>query len=420
MKSFLNKLWNFDFYNLSQFKIGSGFFLLLVLVIAICYPVIEVLFAFGNAGSSFNIFNYFETVKSGNVFSFDYEKFEELFPHIWIALALFCVALRIASIIHSYFLSKKELGDLQFKKVFFTGLGAFIVGSISGLFMLLLLAAIAYLTGVGKSWDGNIINYGVHELGAWINRNVPLIFNVNNYWLALILTVFLRGLPLYFIHWLSHSTRLFWLLTHRAHHVMEYLYPTATAPAFNFDFLLHLPSALLGMVVSQLIYTQPLIMEMILWSTLGYSLEVFNHSIAHYRICYSNPLIRNASRLFGDTGVYHLVHHSAYEQDHTVNLGGTPFNFWDRIFGTYRKPYLETPPVGLTHQPPISHNPLRITFSGIAQLLYEWKMNSDWKIRGKIIFGSIWYKPPVTKDFLVIEDSSPQTKQFATSRSFVP
>jgi hypothetical protein len=35
-------------------------------------------------------------------------------------------------------------------------------------------------------------------------------------------------------------------------------------------------------------------------------------------------------------------------------------------------------------------------------LAYEWKMNKDWGIRFKIIFGSIWYKPPVTKDFLVI------------------
>jgi hypothetical protein len=120
-------------------------------------------------------------------------------------------------------------------------------------------------------------------------------------------------------------------------------------------------------------------------------------------MCYHNPFIRNITRLFGDLGVYHLVHHSAKPQDQTINLGGTPFMFWDRLFGTYRKPYAETPPVGLTNQPPIRWSPFRIIYSGIAQLIYEWKMNKDLLTRFKIIFGGIYYKPPVTKDFLVLK-----------------
>jgi sterol desaturase/sphingolipid hydroxylase (fatty acid hydroxylase superfamily) len=401
---FFNKLWNFDLYHKSRFRIGSFVFSLLVIVIAIGYPVVEVLFAVGNAASTFNVFTYIETVKSGNTFHFTYENFEAVFPHVWITIASLCVIIRITSIVHSYILSKKELGDLQFKKVFFSGLGAFIIGTASGIVVLLIIGAVAYAFGIVESWDGNIISYSVKGLEQFIHAQVPMLFNIQSYWLALVLTIFLKGLPGYFGHWLSHKTRFFWLVTHRSHHAMEYLYPTATAPAFNFEYLLQLPSAFVGMIVSQLIYTQPLVMEMILWSTVAYSFEVFNHSIAHYKFCYKNPLVRNASRLFGDLGVYHLIHHSAYPQDHTINLGGTPFNFWDRVFGTYRKPYSETPPVGLTNQPPISHNPMRITFSGIAQLIYEWKMNKDFITRLKIIFGDIWYKPPLTKDFLVIKN----------------
>ncbi len=143
-------------------------------------------------------------------------------------------------------------------------------------------------------------------------------------------------------------------------------------------------------------------MEVAIWFTLSHTVEAFNHSIVHYDFALRNPIIRNMSRIFGEFGVYHLMHHSAKPEDHTINLSGAPFCFWDRVFGTYRKPYDTAPPLGLTNQPDIIMNPLRITFSGIAQLWYEWKHNKDWSIRFKIIFGSIWYKPPVTKDFLVI------------------
>jgi sterol desaturase/sphingolipid hydroxylase (fatty acid hydroxylase superfamily) len=401
VKSLLNKLWNFDFYSNHKLRVGSGMVFFIAILIAIGYPLVEVLFAVGNASSTFSIFSYAKTIQSGKAFSLSYKTFEELFPHIWIMLALFCVSLRIASIVHSYVLSKKELGEDRFKKVFFTGLSSFIIGTAGGLIILFLFGVIAYATGIGEKWQGNPISYSVEELTKFIHNHVPSLLHVQNYWLAFVLTVFLIGLPGYFGHWLSHKTRFFWLVTHRAHHVMEYLYPTSAAPAFNFDFLLHLPSAFLGMVVSQLIYTEPLVMEMILWSTFSYSFEVFNHSIAHYQFCYSNPVIRNITRFFGGLGVYHLVHHSAYPEDQNINLGGTPFNFWDRVFGTYRKPYKEAPPLGLTNQPDISWSPMRITFNGIAQLIYEWRMNKDWFTRFKIIFGSIWYNPPYTKDFLL-------------------
>ncbi len=400
----LNKLWNFDFYSNNKFRVGTAFLFLLVILVAIGYPVVEVLFGIGNA-ANFSIVKYTEVWQGGNTFSFSRKSFEDIFPHIWLLLAIFCVLMRIAFIIHSYFKSKQELGEEAFNKLFATGLTAFVIGAASGIIILLLLAGFTQVTGVGLTWKGNPINFSVSQISAFVDSHIPSLLKIQNYWLAFMLIVFLKHLPGYFGHWLTHQSRFFWLVTHRSHHVMEYLYPTATAPAFSFDFLLHLPSALVGIVISKLVYTEPMVMEMILWSTTAYCFEVFNHSLAHYQLCYKNPIIRNASRLFGDLGVYHLVHHSSKPEDHTVNLSGAPFNFWDRLFGTYRKPYSKTPPVGLTNKPPVKWNPVRIIYSGIAQLIFEWRMNKNWLTRFKIVFGSIWYKPPMTKDFLILQTS---------------
>lgn len=402
MKGFLVKLWNFDWYTSGSVPVHRTVLLFLVIVIAIGYPVVEVLFAFGNASSEYNILSYASTAHKFLIPEWTYENFQANFPHIWLIVAVFCVLVRVATILHSYRLSEKEIGPDMFNRVFASGLAAFLVGAVSGLLLLAVMARLALATGLGVEWQGNVILWSVNWMKTQIHQHVPMLIDVKNYWLAFVLSVFLRGLPGYVVHWLSHRSRLLWLVTHRAHHAMEYLYPTSTAPAFNFDFLLHLPGALVGMVVSQMIYQQPLVMEMILWSTFAYSFEVFNHSIAHYQFCYHHSIVRFITRFFGDLGVYHLVHHSAYEQDQNINFGGTPFNFWDRVFGTYRKPYASTPPVGLTNQPPISHNPFRITFSGMAQLIYEWRMNKNWLTRLKIIFGGVYYKPPVTKDFLIM------------------
>jgi len=94
------------------------------------------------------------------------------------------------------------------------------------------------------------------------------------------------------------------------------------------------------------------------------------------------------------------VHHSALPGDDAVNLSSGGFCIWDFVFGTFRTPYKERPPVGLTNNPSIRLNPLSLLLSGWQQLFYEWKHNKNWRIRLKIIFGDIWYKPPVTKDFL--------------------
>jgi sterol desaturase/sphingolipid hydroxylase (fatty acid hydroxylase superfamily) len=172
-------------------------------------------------------------------------------------------------------------------------------------------------------------------------------------------------------------------------------------PGFSFSFFLTIPGGLVAIICSKIVYVEPLVLEVILWHTLAYWFEIFNHSIVHYSFANNNIFIRFFSNFFGGNGVYHLMHHSAKETDQIINLGGGPLLIWDRVFRTYKKPYNEAPPLGLTNQPKMILNPFRIIFSGIAQLIYEWKNNSDWFTRAKIIFGDIYYVPPMSKDFLV-------------------
>ena len=265
-----------------------------------------------------------------------------------------------------------------------------------------MLIALAGLLGMKPVSGMNILVNLIAWLELVADRHIPTLFSVRSYWLALVLTIFLSALPGYFVHWLSHKLRFFWYVFHRAHHCPEFLHPLGAPPAFAFEFVLVIPSGLMAIAVSKLIYTEPLVMEMGLWFTFGYAFEIFNHSIVHYNFAYRNAFVRNMCRLFGDRGVYHLVHHSAKPNDQTINLGASPFLMWDRIFGTYRKPYHQAPPLGLTNTPKIRHNPLRIILSGISQLLFELKENKNWLTRLKILFGPIRYQPPITKEYLIL------------------
>jgi sterol desaturase/sphingolipid hydroxylase (fatty acid hydroxylase superfamily) len=166
--------------------------------------------------------------------------------------------------------------------------------------------------------------------------------------------------------------------------------------------LLAIPGVIFFISISGMIYHELLTVELAIWFTLALVMESFNHSYAHYNLVVKNRFILFYTSLFGGNGVYHLVHHSAYKQDQNVNFGGAPFLFWDRVFGTYRKPYEHVPPIGLTDQPLIHMSPMKIVFNGFRQIWYELKMNKDWKTRLKILVGGVYYKPPITKDFLIV------------------
>ncbi|MGE0638415.1 MAG: sterol desaturase family protein [Bacteroidia bacterium] len=400
MKILFGKLCNFQF---REFKPSRTWFLTaLIITIAIGYPVFEVLFMnthFGNMHFSIpdliGYRNCTTTLPPGNPSLAPY------FTRLWLGLALLCVVIRFTVITASYFLSKKALGEIAFKKYFYTYFLSFIIATAAGLLLLALLAAISSLAGFSIADGKHFFEQAALNIYQFIDTRIPALFNIRNYWLALPLTILLTALPGWFTHWLCHKSRFCWYVFHRPHHTPQFLHPLASPPAFVFDFVLLIPQTIVAAAISKIIYTQPLLMEMSLWFLAGYCLEIFNHSAIHYNFAYRNFFVRNLSRLFGDVGVYHLMHHSAKPSDEIINLGGGTLQLWDRIFRTYRKPYSQLPQLGLTSQPAINMNPLRILFSGIAQIAWELKMNKSFTARLKILFGNVDYKPALSREFLI-------------------
>lgn len=393
----LNKVWNFEFRDL---KPNTTLYVFgIIIVVGILYVLGEVIFGFSEIG--FSISKFIASTNSATQPKSNYEKFQYFFPYIWLSLAIGCVLIRLTIIISSYFKSKKVLGNNAFNEYLLTYFVSFVLSLLTGFLFLYLVAAILLMFGFKLNYGIDVFNNILEYLKLVVNTHVSSVFQVHNYWLALLLTIVFSGLPGYFIHWLTHKYRFFWLFLHRSHHSPQFLHPMGSPPGFSFTFFLTIPGGLVSIIVSKIIYTEPMVMEMILWNTMAYWLEIFNHSIVHYNLA-NSFMLRNLGSLFNGNGVYHLMHHSAKENDQMINLGGGPLLIWDRVFGTFKKPYVEAPPVGLTKMPKMKLNPFRIIFSGIAQMVFELKMNKNWRTRFKIVFGGIYYVPPITKDYLVI------------------
>ena len=396
--SLLSKLWNFEFKHIT--KKHQRIVLFGIVVGGFIYVVGEVLFGLNPLAGGLTITDFF-----GNTID-EYssqEGWKAYFPQIWISIAVLVVIFRVLVILHSYVRSQKVLGKSNFSKYILTYFSSFAFAITLSLGIMWAMYGVAKLFGFAPVESINVLTGGVLWLQGFADAHIPTLINVQSYWLAIVLSILFAALPGYFVHWLTHKFRFFWYVFHRCHHCPEFLHPLGAPPAFAFEFFLVIPSGLVAIASSKLFYTEPLVMEMALWFTFGYAFEIYNHSIVHYDFVYKNFFVRNMSRLFGDRGVYHLMHHSAKPNDQTINLGASPFLFWDRLFGTYRKPYEEAPPLGLTNTPKIHHNPLRIILSGISQLLFELKENKGWVTRLKILFGPIHYQPPITKEYLILE-----------------
>jgi len=292
------------------------------------------------------------------------------------------------------------IGDQMFNRYFITYNLSFIIGSALVLGITGLLKGLGLHINIALEYVGESTNIMKNVIGAYI----PTIFQVKSYWVAVFVSISFATLPSYVAHRLCHESRFFWHICHRGHHAPKFLHPLAASPAFVLDFFLIIPTGIVGLMISKLIYAEPLVMEMALWFTGSLITGPLAHCSVFYDRAYKNRVVRFFSLLYGD-GLYHFMHHSARPGDESINLVGSPFMLWDRLFGTYKSLYPQCPEVGLTNAPDVHMNPLRVIFAGVAQMAYEWKMNKDWGTRFKIIFGSIWYKPPVTKDFLVIEGS---------------
>ena len=143
------------------------------------------------------------------------------------------------------------------------------------LLLMYLLLGLVQLLGFQPIEGANVFRTFIVWVQMVIDNHVPTLINVQSYWLALILSVFLAALPGYFVHWLSHKFRFFWYVFHRCHHCPEFLHPLGAPPAFAFEFALVVPSGIVAIITSKIIYTEPLLMELALWFTFGYAIRDF-------------------------------------------------------------------------------------------------------------------------------------------------
>lgn len=301
----------------------------------------------------------------------------------------------------SYYQSIKKYGREKFQRIFIAHLLSNVVAIVIMFVVFGLLGTVAYALGFSFSSGYDLLQHGYTGLSNLIKQQIPTLIQLP-YPLALLCGVIMGALPGYLAHWLGHKSRFVWYLNHRCHHTAEIMHPAGIGPFMFFpEFFSNIPSVILGAVCSKLFYYEPLIFETVFLSFVGIITEKFNHSSIYYNFAYSFKPLRWLSAYYGN-GTYHYMHHSAIPGHEIINVGSGPFLFWDRVFGTYRSPLKDKPPVGLTGNPVIKLNPLAIVISGWQQLWYELKMNNSWAVRFKIIFGDIYYKPPVTKDFLIV------------------
>lgn len=210
----------------------------------------------------------------------------------------------------------------------------------------------------------------------------------------------------YVFHRLCHESRILWLLSHRLHHISTSLSEFTGMGAdedFVLGFVLKFLRMAIPMLLSKLIYPEPLIVEFVVILCIWSCFDSLSHQVTYYETIMAEktlPMkVLKKCHQFFNTGPYHVLHHSSLPEHHNVNLCGH-FCLWDRLFGTQWEPPKQVPPTGLTNQPKIYLTPHRLIFSGILQILYELKNNKGLAIKFKILFGSINYIPPVSKSFL--------------------
>jgi sterol desaturase/sphingolipid hydroxylase (fatty acid hydroxylase superfamily) len=226
--------------------------------------------------------------------------------------------------------------------------------------------------------------------------------------LVVVIIFLIWSFLLYAFHRLGHESRLWWLLSHRPHHVSTSL-TTFTVFAADHDFVLGFVWKLLWitmpMLVAKLIYPEPIVLEFVVLLCFWGCFDALNHTSTYYESLMKKETVLLKTHRFFNTGPFHVLHHSSLLEHQKVNLC-SHFFLWDRLFGTYCEPLKKIPPLGLTDQPLIHMTPFKLAFSGILQIMHELIHNKSFNTRMKIIFGHIDYVPPVSKSFLVKDSVS--------------
>lgn len=143
------------------------------------------------------------------------------------------------------------------------------------------------------------------------------------YWSAVLLSVILLDLAIWFQHVLFHAVPMFWRL-HRVHHA-DLDFDVTTGLRFHpFEILLSMLIKFCAIVV-----LGPPVAAVIIFEVLLNATSMFNHSNLHLPEWLDRKL-----RWILVTPDMHRVHHSIESTERDRNFG---FNlpWWDRLFGTY-------------------------------------------------------------------------------------
>ncbi|HQQ64487.1 MAG TPA: sterol desaturase family protein [Pseudomonadales bacterium] len=268
-----------------------------------------------------------------------------------------------------------------------------------------LLAPLAgYSVADGLQAFGSLLNH----IRSWADHSVPTLVDMPA-WLAFFMVNMVGGFFHYWFHRLSHERRALWLLFHRPHHMNPELIQSVNQPVFSplpFFFVAAIPYVLVFSVISKLITSESIVAYLIVYKLFSTFANMWSHQTALYEWAQGKWIIRALSTITSE-GVYHYLHHSAEKQHNNprgnlINIGGGLFFFWDRVFGTYVPVTEHRPRVGLQgiEADAMTTNPLRLAFSGLAQMLYELKRN-PWRDWPMILFGTTDYVPKHSKEYVL-------------------
>ena len=286
------------------------------------------------------------------------------------------------------------------------------VGALSIPVVLALIGVALKISG-GNFSDGLLlIEHVVKTANDWVMAHVPTLVELNP-WIAALLVFHVAGFVHYWLHRLGHQSRALWMLFHRQHHLspnLSQFSTTAVFFAFPLFIVFVVPYVFIFAAITKLFAAEPLYKEVFVINTIFMASEIIGHSDVFYEWAVKKRWLSWPGFAFGG-GVYHYLHHSAERSDavthqknykvNMVNMGGGLFFMWDIVFGTYTPLREKKPKVGLTGQPPLYYNPLRLGIGGLAQLIYELRHNRDWRTRLKILFGDSYYTPPVTRSYIL-------------------
>ncbi len=149
---------------------------------------------------------------------------------------------------------------------------------------------------------------------------------------------------------------------------------TGVVVAFPFGFLVMFPYLLFFGACTKLFSNEPLFFEILVFNLVVNIPNISAHSTALYHIGFKHKWIGFLGHLFG-SAQYHYLHHASHpvyakQKTNLTNIGAGPWMLWDKIFGTYVEPPLSRPNIGLTGDPELHRNPVRLLLSGVAQIIY--------------------------------------------------